>query len=144
MPEKGACNGVSVLVKDVSHGAQKDYAVVLKMAFANGSNAVVRLIDRDDNGKYCLQAMGDSFSDWSTLYWLTDGENTAVVNGDGVWYNMTREGTMLRLSINGNVVKEIDMSSKGITAATVLDQVKVQAYNFGYAVDIPYIFQMNN
>ena len=144
VPAKGKYNGVSVLVQDVSHGAQKEYAVVLKMHFAGGKKAEVRLIDRDDNGKYCLQAMGDSFSGWNTLYWLTSAENEAVMNGNGVWYSMVRDGTTIRLLINGNNVKEINLTGQGITADTVLDQIKLQAYNFGYAADIPYIFKVVN
>lgn len=141
VPQKGVYSSVSVLVKDASHGAQKDYAIVLKMAFVGGNHASVRLIDRDDNGKYCLQAMNDSFSGWNTLYWLTDAENAAVKDGDGVWYGMAREGTTLKLLINDKLVKEIDMSAQGITAETAIDQLKIQSYNFGYAVDIPYIFK---
>jgi hypothetical protein len=56
---------------------------------------------------------------------------------------MIRQGTKLYLLIDNKVVKEIDLSSKGITADTVLEQVKIQAYNFGYAVDIPYMFLKN-
>ena len=56
---------------------------------------------------------------------------------------MIRQGTKLYLLIDNKVVKEIDLSSKGITAETVLEQVKIQAYNFGYAVDIPYMFLKN-
>ena len=51
--------------------------------------------------------------------------------------------TMLRLLINDSVVWETNLSGKGISANTTLEQVKLQAYNFGYAVDIPYVFQMN-
>jgi hypothetical protein len=142
VPEKGIYNHVNVLFKDVSHGDQKEYALVLKMHFTDGKKAEVRLIDRDDNGKYCLQAMGDTFSNWSTLYWLTDAENAAVKDGDGVRYGMTRIGTDLNLLINGNVVKTIDMSGKGIAADTAIDQIKIQVYNFGYAAEIPYEFKM--
>ena len=142
VPAKGSSNGVSVLFKDVSKGAQKEFAIVLKIHFIDGKKAEVRLIDRDDNGKYCLQAMGDSFSSWDTFYWLSAEENEAVLNGDGVWYEMTREGTKLYLRINGNTVKQIDMSGKGITAETAIDQVKIQTYNFGYPVDVPYTFQV--
>ena len=142
VPAKGSSNGVSVLFKDVSKGAQKEFAIVLKIHFTDGKKAEVRLIDRDDNGKYCLQAMGDSFSSWDTFYWLSAEENEAVLNGDGVWYEMTREGTKLYLRINGNTVKQIDMSGKGITAETAIDQVKIQTYNFGYPVDVPYTFQV--
>ena len=140
VPAKGGCNGVSVLFKDVSKGVQKELAIVLKIHFTDGKKAEVRLIDRDDNGKYCLQAMGDSFSSWDTFYWLSAEENEAVLNGDGVWYEMTREGTKLYLRINGNTVKQIDMSGKGITAETAIDQVKIQTYNFGYPIDVPYAF----
>ena len=143
VPEKGVYSGVSVLVKDPSYGDQKDYAIVLKMHFVDGQKAEVRLIDRDDNGKYCLQAMGDSFSNWTTLYWLTAEENAEVVNGHGVWYGMTRVGTTLRLLIDGIVVKEIDMSANGITVDIAIDQIKIQAYNFGYEVDVPYEFITN-
>ena len=142
VPTVGACDGVSVLFKDVTGGAQKEFAMVLKMHFAGGLKAEVRLLDRDDNGKYCLQAMGDSFSGWNTLYWLSAAENEAVVHGDGVWYSMTREGEKLYLHINGHIVKEINISDKGLTADTALEQVKVQIYNFRNAVDIPYIFRM--
>lgn len=143
VPTHSECNGVSVLFQDASHGAQKDYAIALKMQFAGSQKAEVRLIDRDDNGKYCLQVMGNNLlGNWTTLHWLTAEENAAVVSGDGVWFGMTCEGTMLRLSINDSMVWETDLSAKGITAATVLEQVKVQAYNFGYATDIPYVFQM--
>ena len=145
VPTKNACNGVSVLVKDASHGAQKDYAIALKMLFAGNQKAEVRLIDRDDNGKYCLQVMGNNLlGNWTTLHWLTAEESAAVRDGDGVWFGMVREGTMLRLLINDSVVWETDLSGKGITANTALEQVKLQAYNFSYAVDIPYVFQMNN
>ncbi len=144
VPTQNACRGVNVLVKDASHGAQKDYAVALKMLFAGSQKAEVRLIDRDDNGKYCIQVMGNNLlGNWSTLHWLTDDENAAVKDGDGVWFGMVREGTMLRLLINDSVVWETDLSGKGIAANTTLEQVKLQAYNFGYATDIPYVFQMN-
>ena len=36
--------------------------------------------------------------------------------------------------------KQIDMSGKGITAETAIDQVKIQTYNFGYPIDVPYAF----
>lgn len=140
VPAKGSCNGVSVLFKDVSKGVQKELAIVLKIHFTDGKKAEVRLIDRDDNGKYCLQAMGDSFSGWDTFYWLSAEENEAVLNGNGVWYEMTREGTTLYLRINSNIVKQIDMSGEGITAETAIDQVKIQTYNFGYPIDVPYAF----
>ena len=144
VPTQGACSGVTVLVQDASHGVQRDYAIALKMHFANGQKAEIRLIDRDHNGKYCLQVLGNNIlGNWATLHWLTDEENAAVKDGEGVWFGMVREGTQLRLLINGNVVKEFDLTAYGITADTVLNQVKLQAYNFNYPVDIPYEFKMD-
>ena len=43
------------------------------------------------------------------------------------------------LTINDKVVKELDLTTVGITADVAIDQVKLNAYNFGYATDVPYI-----
>ena len=143
VPKLGACNGVSVLFQDASKGAQKDYALVLKMQFAGNLKAAVRLIDRDDNGQYCLQVFENNMlGNWTTLHWLTSAENAAAKNGEGVRFGMIRENSNLRLLINDHVVWETDLSGKGVTADTELEQVKLQAYNFGYAADVPYTFLM--
>ena len=92
----------------------------------------------DGNGKYCLQAMGDSFSNWSALYWLTDAENAAVQSGNGVWYSISCVNGTLKLAINDTIVNEISVGE-----SAVIDQIKLQAYNFGYALDVPYILLAN-
>ena len=69
------------------------------------------------------------------------GQKTAVATGDGVWFSMVREGTTIKLMINDTVVKTLDVSAS-IAADTVLNQFKLQTYNFGYGIDIPYEFYM--
>ena len=54
---------------------------------------------------------------------------------------MVREGTTIKLMINDTVVKTLDVSAS-IAADTVLNQFKLQTYNFGYGIDIPYEFYM--
>ena len=58
-----------------------------------------------------------------------------------VWFSMVREGTTIKLMINDTVVKTLDVSAS-IAADTVLNQFKLQTYNFGYGIDIPYEFYM--
>ena len=134
----GNHNSISGLVKDVTHGTKKDYSVMLSLQFANGKHASVRLVDKDGNGKYCLQAFNDSISGMEVLYWLSAEENEAVKTGDGVWFTMSREGAVLRLSINDNVVTEIDMTAKGVTA-DVTSVARVRIYNFGYETNLQFV-----
>lgn len=140
VPEKGSTSGMSVLVTDPSRGTQQNYAIVLKILFKDGRKAEVRLINEKADGKYRLQTLGNNvLGNWNTHYNLTDAENQAIMNGDGVWYGMTLNGATLCMRINDNVVKVVDLSANGITSLDQVDQVKLTAYNFGHAVEIPYI-----
>jgi hypothetical protein len=110
------------------------------MHFTNGKKAEVRLIDEKADGKYFLQTLGNNIlGNWNKHYHLTDAENKAIMNGEGVWYSMALNGATLCLSINDTVVKVIDLSAEGITSVADIDQVKLTVYNFTYAVDVPYI-----
>ena len=141
VPTADKCYGGKVLVKDPSLGAKKDYAVVLKMAFANGQKAEVRLVNKNGSGAYMVQSMSGMLGNWKWFYDLNAAENAAVATGDGVWFSMVREGTTIKLMINDTVVKTLDVSAS-IAADTVLNQFKLQTYNFGYGIDIPYEFYM--
>ena len=141
VPTADKCYGGKVLVKDPSLGAKQDYAVVLKMAFANGQKAEVRLVNKNGSGAYMVQSMSGMLGTWKWFYDLNAAENAAVATGDGVWFSMVREGTTIKLMINDTVVKTLDVSAS-IAADTVLNQFKLQTYNFGYGIDIPYEFYM--
>ena len=142
VPTLDKCYGGQFLVKDPSNGTKKDFAIALKMHFADGQKAEVRLINEGD-GKFKVQTLGENIlGKWNIHYHLSDDENNAIKNGDGVWFGMVREGTTLKLLINGNVVKTYDLSANGITAETKISQFKLQAYNWVLNTNIPYEFYM--
>ena len=112
----GNYSEVSAVARDLTSTAN-DYALVLKLEFANGKWVAIRLTDVDTNGVWRLQSMGDSPFKWGTHYTLTD-EEIAQVTGEGLEFKMVRKGTTLELYLGGNLVKELDLTknSSGITA----------------------------
>lgn len=143
VPKDNITYGGQVLVKDPNSGTKKDFAIAFKMHFADGQKAEIRLVCENGDGKYKVQVFGNNIlGNWATIYNLTDAENAAVANGDGVWFGMVREGTNVKVLINNTVVKTYDVSGNGITADTKISQFKLQAYNWVLNTNIPYEFYM--
>ena len=141
VPTLDKCYGGKVLVKDPFNGTKQDYAIVLKMQFSDGTKAEIRLVNKDGKGHYMVQSMSGLFGSWKWYYDLNDAENAAVANGEGVWFGLVREGTDIKISVNGSVKTRTDVTVN-VPENVVLNQFKVQAYNFDKAVDIKYEFYM--
>ena len=141
VPTKDKCYGGKVLVTDPSGGTKQDFAIVLKMTFSDGQKAEVRLVNKDGKGNYMVQSMSGIFGSWKWYYDLTPEESAAVANGEGVWFSLVREGTDVKIAVNGNVKTRGDVTIN-IPENVVLEQFKVTTYNFSYAIDVPYEFFM--
>ena len=143
--------GGKVLVTDPFKGTKKDYAIVLKMKFSDGSQAAIRLVNKDGNGHYMVQTFGldgnllsngnKDKNTWTWYYDLNAEENAAVANGEGVWFSLVREGTNIKVAVNGSVKTRNDVTVN-VPVDVVLSEFKVQAYNYDKAVDLKYEFYM--
>ena len=142
VPTADKCYGGKVLVTDPSKGTKKDYAIVLKMTFSDGQKAEVRLVNKDGNGHYMVQSMSGMFGSWKWYYDLNDEENAAIANGEGVWFELVREGTDVNIIVNGKVLAKRADTPVSVPADAVLNQFKVTTYNFSYAMDVKYEFYM--
>ena len=142
VPTLDKCYGGKVLVKDPFNGTKQDYAIVLKMAFSDGQKAEIRLVNKDGKGHYMVQSMSGMFGSWKWYYDLNDEENAAIANGEGVWFELVRDGANIDIIVNGKVLAKRADTPISLSASTVLNQFKVQAYNFDKAVDIKYEFYM--
>jgi hypothetical protein len=115
---------------------------MLKMAFSDGTSTAIRLVNKDGNGHYFIQAMGGILGpEFKWYYDLSAEECAAIANGEGVWFGLVREGNTLKVTINGVVRNRGDINptlAEGVT----IQQFKVQTYNFSYAVDLKYEFFM--
>ena len=142
VPTKDKCTGGKVLLTDPSGGTKADYGVTLKMAFSNGESTAIRLVAKDSNGNYFIQAMGGILGpQWKWYYDLSEAENAAIRNGEGVWFGLALEGNTLKVTVNGVVRNRADITptlAEGVT----IEQFKVQTYNFSYAVDLKCEFYM--
>ena len=141
VPTFGKCYGGKVLVTDPSGGTKKDFAIVLQMTFSDGQKAKVRLVNKEGTGTYMVQSMDGIFGTWKWYYDLTPEENAAVANGEGVWFSLVREGTDVKIAVNGSVKTRGDVTIN-IPENVVLEQFKVTTYNFSYAINVPYEFFM--
>ena len=142
VPTADKCYGGKILVKDPSGGTKKDYAIVLKMIFSDGQKAELRLVNKDGNGHYMIQSMSGMFGSWKWYYDLNDAENAAVASGDGVWFELVRDGSNINIMLNGKVIPHRADTPISLAESTVLNQFKVTTYNFSYAMDVKYEFYM--
>ena len=142
VPTKDKYIGGKVLLTDPSKGTKADYGVTLKMAFSNGESTSIRLVAKDSSGHYFIQAMGGILGpQWKWYYDLSEAENAAVRNGEGVWFGLALEGNTLKVTVNGVVRNRADITPT-IAEGVTIEQFKVQTYNFGYAVDLKCEFIM--
>ena len=143
VPTLNKCYGGKVLVTDPFHGTKKDYAIVLKMQFSDGTKAVLRLVNKDGQGHYMVQSMENNLlGNWQWFYDLNDEENAAVANGEGVWFELVRNGSNIDIKINGKVLPHRADTPISLAESTVLNQFKVTTFNFSYAIDVKYEFYM--
>ena len=142
VPTADKCYGGKVLVTDPSKGTKKDFAIVLKMTFSDGQKAELRLVNKDGQGHYMIQSMSGMFGSWKWYYDLNDAENAAVANGEGVWFELVREGSNIDIKLNGKVISKRADTPISLSETTVLNQFKVTTYNFSYAIDVKYEFYM--
>ena len=142
VPTADKCYGGKVLVTDPFGGTKQDYAIVLKMSFSDGQKAEVRLVNKDGNGNYMVQSMSGIFGSWKWYYDLTPEESAAVANGEGVWFSLVREGTDVKIAINGSVKTRGDVTIN-IPENVVLNQFKVTTYNYNKEINVRYEFFMN-
>ncbi len=142
VPTADKCYGGKVLVKDPSGGTKTDFAIVLKMIFSDGQKAELRLVNKDGKGHYMIQSMSGMFGSWKWYYDLNDAENAAVANGEGVWFELVRDGSNIDIKLNGKVISHRADTPISLAETTVLNQFKVTTYNFSYAIDVKYEFYM--
>ena len=142
VPTANKCYGGKVLVKDPSGGTKQDFAIVLKMQFSDGQKAEIRLVNKDGKGHYMVQSMSGMFGSWKWYYDLNDEENAAVANGEGVWFELVRNGSNIDIKINGKVLPHRADTPISLAESTVLNQFKVTTFNFSYAIDVKYEFYM--
>ena len=142
VPAADKCYGGKVLVKDPSGGTKQDFAIVLKMQFSDGQKAELRLVNKDGKGHYMVQSMGGMFGSWKWYYDLNDAENAAVASGEGVWFELVRDGSNINIIINDKVIPHRADTPISLAESTVLNQFKVTTYNFSYAIDVKYEFYM--
>ena len=140
VPTADKCYGGKVLVKDPSHGTKQDFAIVLKMQFSDGQKAEIRLVNKDGKGHYMVQSMSGMFGSWKWYYDLNDEENAAVANGEGVWFELVRDGSNIDILVNGKVLGKRADTPISLAESTVLNQFKVTTFNFSYAIDVKYEF----
>ena len=143
VPTADKCYGGKVLVKDPSGGTKKDFAIVLKMIFSDGQKAEIRLVNKDGKGHYMVQSMTGMFGSWKWYYDLNDEENAAVASGEGVWFELVRNGSNIDILVNGKVLAHRADTPISLAESTVLNQFKVTTYNFSYAIDVKYEFYMS-
>ncbi len=141
VPTADKCYGGKVLVTDPSQGTKKDYAIVLKMTFSDGTKAEVRLVNKEGTGTYMVQSMSGLLGSWKWYYDLSADENAAVASGEGVWFELVREGTNIKITVNGSVKTRGDITVN-VPENVVLNQFKVTTYNYSYAIDVKYEFYM--
>ena len=142
VPTADMCYGGKVLVKDPSGGTKKDFAIVLKMQFSDGQKAELRLVNKDGQGHYMIQSMSGMFGSWKWYYDLSDAENAAVASGEGVWFELVRDGSNIDIKLNGKVISHRADTPISLAESTVLNQFKVTTYNYTYAIDVKYEFYM--
>ena len=142
VPTADKCYGGKVLVKDPSNGTKQDFAIVLKMQFSDGQKAELRLVNKDGKGHYMIQSMSGMFGSWKWYYDLNDEENAAVANGEGVWFELVRDGSSIDIKLNGKVISHRADTPISLAESTVLNQFKVTTYNYTYAIDVKYEFYM--
>ena len=140
VPTADKCYGGKVLVKDPSNGTKQDFAIVLKMTFSDGQKAELRLVNKDGKGHYMIQSMSGMFGSWKWYYDLNDEENAAVANGEGVWFELVRDGANIDIKLNGKVISHRADTPISLAENTVLNQFKVTTYNYSYAIDVKYEF----
>ena len=140
VPTADKCYGGKVLVKDPSNGTKQDFAIVLKMHFSDGQKAELRLVNKDGKGHYMIQSMSGMFGSWKWYYDLNDEENAAVANGEGVWFELVRDGSNIDIKLNGKVISHRADTPISLAENTVLNQFKVTTYNYSYAIDVKYEF----
>ena len=140
VPTADKCYGGKVLVKDPSGGSKQDFAIVLKMTFSDGQKAEIRLVNKDGKGHYMVQSMSGMFGSWKWYYDLNDEENAAVASGEGVWFELVRNGSNIDILVNGKVLAKRADTPISLAESTVLNQFKVTTYNFSYAIDVKYEF----
>ncbi|MBR4835785.1 MAG: hypothetical protein IKU99_02120, partial [Clostridia bacterium] len=105
--------GGKVLLTDPSKGTKADYGVYLKMAFSNGESTSIRLVAKDSNGNYFIQAMSGILGpQWKWYYDLSAEENAAVRNGEGVWFGLylDEETNTLKVTVNDVVRNRADIT----------------------------------
>ena len=51
-----------------------------------------------------IQSMSGMFGSWKWYYDLNDEENAAVANGEGVWFELVRNGSNIDIKLNGKVI----------------------------------------
>ena len=142
VPTANKCIGGKVLLTDPSNGTKADYGVTLKMQFSDGTSTSIRLVAKDSNGNYFIQAMGGILGpQWKWYYDLSAEENAAIRNGEGVWFGLALEGNTLKVTVNGVVRNRADITPT-VAEGVTIEQFKVQTYNFGYAVDLKCEFYM--
>ena len=142
VPTKDKYIGGKVLLIDPSNGTKADYGVTLKMTFSNGESTSIRLVAKDSSGHYFIQAMGGILGpQWKWYYDLSEEENAAIRNGEGVWFGLALEGNTLKVTVNGVVRNRADITPT-VAEGVTIEQFKVQTYNFGYAVDLKCEFIM--
>jgi hypothetical protein len=113
------------------------------MTFSDGQKAELRLVNKDGKGHYMIQSMSGMFGSWKWYYDLNDEENAAVANGEGVWFELVRDGANIDIKLNGKVISHRADTPISLSETTVLNQFKVTTYNFTYAIDVQYEFYLN-
>ena len=132
-------NQLSLTVKDYAAGAVHEYAVVGQLFFENEKTVSIRFIYDKNTGKYNLQSMNDSVFKWRVHYTLTEAQ-AAKVQGDGIDFRMTRNGTRLNLYLDNALVRTLNLTenASGITK-DMSCVVKLRYYNsLGYDVILPF------
>ena len=137
VPTADKCYGGQVLLTDPSGGTKEDYGVTLKMQFSNGESTSIRLVAKDSNGHYFIQAMGGILGpQWKWYYDLSAEENAAIASGEGVWFGLylDKATNTLKVTVNGTVRMRSDITPT-VAEGVIINQFKVQTYNFNYPVD---------
>ena len=107
------------------------FSFVLRITLDNGKSHAFRVYN--DKGEYAIQEFDGSWGYWTRL----DAEAATALNADGVDFKLEREGSVLKLSVNGKVY--ITYTMAGVTADNKVTAVGLRHYgNIDKQIDIPF------
>ncbi len=147
----GDYSEVAITVKDYSKGKGNFQAYVLFQFTVDGTLHTAGLRTYYEDGAYKIGGTGDSHVfKWAYLRKITEQSIIDKIQGDGVKFKLVREGTMIRVYLDGVYQSTYETrwdltkyygttNATGITADTPTTRVTVvQCGNGGYNVEIPY------